>query len=225
MGLEFRPEQDTEVFAYRERVSGALAEFLAANNLEFIVGISGGTETQSADNVTAMIADFIANIKDSRCAILTGGTKGGVPEIGIQIARASALPTVGVFPARGRKYALFDDLDLAIETLPPTIGEGDFGTETPTFVQLLDGAAVIGGSFGTLTEVATIMKVNNGRIKKGIQPIYLCPIQGTGGVADAIATMPGIDQLAPCLPDCAIRTGKQAALFLKSRLSSTGTTY
>lgn len=218
MSHELQPSLNETTTGYRNRVSNALSSFLTENNLQFVIGLSGGSEHLTQREAIGLISDFVDTIQDSRCAILTGGTQGGIPEWGVKIARASSVPTIGVFPSKGRKYALYPELDLAIETHDPTIGEGTFGTETPSFVQLLDGATVIGGSFGTLTEVATILKVNNGRVKKGQNPIYLCPISGTGGVADVLSTLPDIGAVRGCLPEQEIRTGKNAALFLRSKL-------
>lgn len=85
--------------------------------------------------------------------------------MGMEMAKRLDVPTIGVFPKQGRKYALLGALDIAIETSPPDIGDGIFGTEAPTFVNILDGATIIGGSYGTLTEVSTILKTNAKRAR------------------------------------------------------------
>ncbi len=216
---ELQPIQTTEIEDYRYRVKNALSDFMNENELKFIVGISGGAENITDKQATCLIADFIINIQDSRCAILTGGTQGGIPELGVRIAKASSIPTVGLFPKRGRKYALYNELDLVIETVDPTIGEGNFGTETPSFVNLLDGATIIGGGFGTLTEATTILKTNTSRVRYNEKPIYLCPVTGTGGAADVIKNLPDLNPIRDCLPDRDIYTGADAARFLKYKLT------
>lgn len=220
MNKEIKPQQNSAIDEYRQEVSSNVYEFMKKNSLLYIVGISGGADHIAEKKAEWIITEFIHGIKDMPYAILTGGTQGGIPEIGTKIAKSQKVPTIGIFPEQGKKYALYNDLDLAIQTYPPAIGAGTFGSETPSFVNLLNGAAVIGGSFGTLTEVSTILKTNTGRIKKKEGLIYLCPIKGTGGVADAIGNLPGMENLTQCLPEYEIRDGLNAARFFRSRLTT-----
>lgn len=158
---------------------------------------------------------------------MTGGTEGGVPQLGVETARRLNVPTIGVFPKQGRKYALLDALDIAIETSPPDIGDGIFGTETPTFVNMLDGATIIGGSYGTLTEVSTILKTNAKRARDrsrnvgdALPPLYFAPIAGTGGAADlaySIVNDTNVD-IGPSIPSKPTFDGCGAAKFIMSNL-------
>lgn len=211
-----------ELDRYRDEVRGAINQFMSDNDIQFVIGLSGGASESTPEKqrqTTEFITDFITSIGDLPCSILTGGTSGGVPELGIRIARASSIPTIGVFPEQGRKYALHSELDLAIETIPPLVGDGLFGTETPTFVNMLDGAAVIGGGTGTLIEIATILKTNSKLIRLERDPIYLCPINGSGGAADMTYALPDIDAaVLSSLPGSPIVNGAQAAEFLKTKL-------
>lgn len=218
MGVEVLQNPGYSTNQHRERVEDAVRDLLARDNLKAILALSGGSEDGSEEMIVNILKDLILNVKDFPVAILTGGTEGGIPEIGIRVAREFSVPTIGVFPPRARRYALFDYLDLAIETLPPSVGNASFGTETPSFVNLANGIAVVGGSFGTLTEIATALKVNAGRIKNGETPIYICPIQGTGGVADIISSLPGIEKVRLSLPERSITTGAEAASFFRDRL-------
>ena len=119
-------------------------------------------------------------------------------------------------------------LDLAIEISPPDIGEGIFGTETPSFVNMLDGAMIIGGEYGTLTEAATILKVNTKRVRDRSRgqsvkhPIYLAPIAGSGGAADIIySTIRVMDcDTGDCIPNNPIYSGSEAADFIICNMSS-----
>lgn len=220
MGVEILQNPDYSIAQHRERVEDAVRDLLVRNNLKSILAFSGGSEKGSEEMIVEILKDLILNVKGLPVAILTGGTKGGVPEIGIRVARESSIPTIGVFPPRARKYVMLDDLDLAIETLPPSVGSASFGTETPSFVSLANGIAVVGGGFGTLTEIATALKVNLGRIKKGETPIYICPVQGTGGVADIIPSLPGIEKVGLSLPSSRVTTGSEAASFFREKLAS-----
>lgn len=219
MGVEVLQDPDYSVHQHKERVDDAVQNLLAKNNLKAILALSGGSEEGSEDVIADILRDLILNVRDLPVAILTGGTKGGVPEIGIRVARESSVPTIGVFPSRARSYALLDDLDIAIETLPPSVGSPSFGTETPSFVNLANGIAVVGGGFGTLTEISTALKVNMGRIRKNETPIYICPIQGTGGAADIISDLPGIEKVGLSLPHTKISTGLEAARFFRSKFA------
>ena len=220
MAIEIIPIGNRSVEYNREVLKNALRGFLAKNNLEAVLAISGTSNPQEVEKTIEIITSLIENLDGLPVAILTGGTKDGVPEIGLRIAKSRSIPTIGVFPEHGRRYALYDQMDLAIEVLPPSFGSSTFGTETPTFVNLTDGVVVIGGGFGTLTEVATLLKINNSRIKKGLRPKYVCPIKNTGGVADIIETLPGIISVGACLPPFPINNGKEAAKFLRSRLTA-----
>ncbi len=210
--------ESSELQRYREEVDEVVKKFMQDNGIEAVIGLSGDASSSSEDEVTKIVKDLIANMKGLPYAILTGGTQGGVPQLGIQIAKEAKVPTIGVYPEQGRKKSLGDALDLEIEASPPMYGPGKYGSETPTFVNLLGGAAVIGGGFGTLTEVSTLLKINKMRLDGNETPIFLSPISGTGGVADAIHTLPGIDKVAPSLPIEPITTGADAALFLKNKL-------
>ncbi|MBI2594138.1 hypothetical protein HYW39_00390, partial [Candidatus Curtissbacteria bacterium] len=142
MGIEILQDLDYLTSQHRERVGYAVKDLLVRNNLKAILALSGGSEDGSEEMIVGILKDLILNVRGLPVAILTGGTRGGIPDIGIRVARESSIPTIGVFPPRARKIALLDDLDLAIETLPPSIGNASFGTETPSFVNLANGIAV-----------------------------------------------------------------------------------
>ncbi len=215
---------------YRAELVQKVRETLAHNAIRFVLGITGDGGDDHLREAEAAVDGFVEGVRGQGYAILTGGTEGGIPQLGVEVAQKYGVPTIGVFPRQGNKYALFDDLDLAVETTQPDIGDGSFGTETPSFVNLLDGAAVIGGSYGTLVEASTILKVNTKRIsdkekgKDTPEPIFLAPIIGTGGAADHIYEVArvfarGAEQ---CLPevDEPVMTGADAARFLRRKLET-----
>ncbi|MEO8581974.1 MAG: hypothetical protein ABI425_05390 [Patescibacteria group bacterium] len=211
---------EESIEAHLEQVRQALAEFRDKFAVSFIVSISGGAEEHNTTYAHDVISQLIVGLKNSSCAILTGGTQGGIPELGTRIAREHKLSTIAVFPPKAKKYVLFNELDLPIETLPPSVGPAGFGSETPSFAQLPDYAVFIGGSYGTLAEVSTMMKVNTKRKKDNVEPIYIVPIAGSEGVAALIPLLVQLNpSLAFCLPEFELTTGAAAAEFIKETQS------
>ncbi len=203
---------DESVEGHLATISQALTEFRDKFAIQFIVSISGGAEEHNLGRVHQIVTSLIDGLRGAHCAILSGGTQGGIPELATKIARQKKLPTIAVYPKNARKYVLTEDIDLPIETLPPSLGKASFGTETPTFAQLPDYAVVIGGSYGTLAEVSTMLKVNTKRKKDEIEPIRIIPISGSDGIADLIPQLVLLEpNLAYCLPAFPIRTGAEAA--------------
>ncbi len=175
---------------YREELRLRSRQFLQDNSITHVIGMSGDADGDK-NTTERIVEEFIETMQSGSVAILSGGTDGGVPELATRTAKRLGVPTIGVYPQQGRKYALLDNLDFVIETTPPDIGEGVFGTETPTFVNMLDAATIIGGSYGTLIEVTTMFKANIKRFKEidtspgsDVRPIFIAPISGTGGAAD-----------------------------------------
>lgn len=207
---------DESLIAHLEMVQEALGEFRDKFAVSFIVSISGGAKEHNIVYAHNIISQLINGLKESPCAILTGGTEGGIPELGIKIAKENKLPTIAVFPPNAKKYVLFDHIDLPIQTLSPSIGLASFGSETPSFAQLPNYAVFIGGSYGTLVEASTMMKINTKRQRDKVEPIYIVPITGSEGVADFIPILVQLNpNLAYCLPQYQITTGEMAARFIK----------
>lgn len=209
-----------------------VGDFLAQNGLRYVIALIGDSATSgpTADRNTAILTDFFDHLDHrQRYAIQTGGTQGGIPEIGINLARTYGLATVGVYPAAARKYALKQPADLVIETPNLLYGRTSFGSETPTFVNVLDGAVILGGSYGTRAEISTILRVNKSRqdtLRHHPEdttlprPIYLCPVAGTGRSADELVAMPLYEDIGDCLPTPRnlITSGLAAAAFINDRL-------
>ncbi|MFH0936965.1 MAG: hypothetical protein V1808_01580 [Candidatus Daviesbacteria bacterium] len=205
-----------------EMVEDAVKDFKARFGIEAVIGISGGSNVKD-ELASAIILDLLCGLKDRKIAILSGGTDSGVAKVATTIAREFNLPTVGVFPREGKKYVLLDILDLAIESLPPSYGRAGWGTETPTYVELLNGMAVIEGEFGTLVEVGTVLSTNKKRIKDSKSIIYLCPIEGTGKTADIVRILPIVEVQgyylpSYCLPEEKVDNGIDAARFFRRKL-------
>lgn len=209
---------DAGIEAHLQRIGDALVDLRSSYPIDFIVSISGAASEHSAVFAHAAISQIMEGLRRLPCAVLTGGTAGGVPEFATRTAKAVGLPTIAVFPSRAKKHVLFDQIDLPIETLPPSVGKATFGTETPTFAQLPDYAVVIGGSYGTLAEVSTILKINAKRDKDGVRTIDICPLTGSGGVADLIHTLVRLEpSLLSCLPSTDLISGDAIAEYIRMR--------
>jgi predicted Rossmann-fold nucleotide-binding protein len=170
-------EQRLAVFKEQEKISHIIG----------IIGGSGAVSTNSVNLLTNVLSEV--NAKTGRFAVQTGGTTGGVAEAGINIAKSLALPTIGVYPKLGEKYALKDKLDLAISIEAPGYGGQIWGSETPVFVAIPDVFLLVGGEWGTNAEVSMIMKRNKDRIKVGLLPNPIISIVGSGKLADEMTTL------------------------------------
>lgn len=228
MNNEFRFDSK-ELEKHREELQLKIKESLGRQAILHVIGISGGAESDKTEQTEEILEDFIYQLRGGGYAVLTGGTEGGIPEMSIKTAKKFSVPTIGVFPHQGQKYALRDSLDLIIETSPPDIGEGFFGTETPTFINMLDASMIMGGGYGTLVEAGTILKTNEKRIRdkardiKNIKdPIYLAPIVESGGATNHILTIAkDLGKYSKLyMPDSPIYDGTTAAQFILDKLSS-----
>lgn len=168
--------------------------------------------------IQQIVSDTLNPLPRSHIAILTGGTKWGVPRIAAQTAKELGFKTVGVAPLRAHEkgYTLDESvLDLLV-VVPPIIGESRWGDEASVYIKMLDAVIVIGGRSGTLVEVAHLLKRNE---DKKAPTKYIVPISGTGGTADVIPHFPGKPEtMQKCLPSRLITNGEEAARFLKEEL-------
>jgi len=221
----------------RENYSGIFERFKQEHNIKMVIGISGGADESlpgihPEDDVqdlyksfklayhTKIITGFLSQLRDYQVAILTGGTKGGIPELASKIAKSMGFKTIGVHPAVGRKYALDHsllDLSISVDAL---IGEPAWGDEGPVWTALIDAVLVIGGGAGTLTEYAHIQKINESRIKAGKRPKFIVPVFGTGGTAEQIPYLWAKPEVKfNSMPLDRIHSGIGAARFLMDKLS------
>jgi len=209
-----------------------IKEFMTLHGLHKIIGFSGGSDDRlpgispedelhqqfkvfrsSFDR--RIVRDALSVLRGHRVAILTGGTKWGVPETACTMAKEMGFRTIGVFPKAGRKYAMDDSLlDLAI-CVDPLMGESRWGDECPVWVSLCDGIIVIGGGAGTLTECAHIQKINEALVKYNRMPKYIVPIHGTGGVAEQLSQIWAKPEIkAVSMPADRVHNGADAANIL-----------
>lgn len=236
-----------ELEGLRRETEDRVRDFLTNNSLYYILALIGDSDSEGEVVVRnrGILEEFFDHLSDRHLyAVQTGGTEGGLPQYGLELAKEFDLPTIGVYPAASSKYALHEPhhtpADLVVETPDIIYGKTTFGSETPVFVNLLDAAVVLGGGYGTRTEASTILKVNKGRVRDartiakkqasgedvdpakiaGLRPpVYLCPIEGTGKTADELATSAPLEDVGDSMPDPAVRTGEEAAQFISSRLA------
>lgn len=232
-----------ELERLRRETENRVRDFLANNSLHYILALIGDSDSEGEAVVRnrGILEEFFDHLPDRHLyAVQTGGTEGGLPQYGLELAKEFDLPTIGVYPAASSKYALHEPqhtpADLVVETPDIIYGKTTFGSETPVFVNLLDAAVVLGGGYGTRTEASTILKVNKGRVRDAKkraegedvdlarrlalqQPIYLCPIKGTGKTAEELATSAALEDVGNSMPNPAVTTGAEAAQFISSRLA------
>jgi predicted Rossmann-fold nucleotide-binding protein len=213
-----------------------ITEFRKEHGIHRIIGISGGSDDRHAgipddDPLQARFMEFrdafherllhdaLKPLRGYRIGILTGGTRWGIPKTALKIAKQLGFRTIGVLPRAGERYACDGDtVDLQI-IVEPLIGEGFWGDEGAVWTSLIDGLIVIGGSAGTLTELAHIMKINESLCKRGERPKFMVPIHGTGGVAEQLHQLwakPAIRDKS--MPRDRVHTGAKAAQLLIAAL-------
>ncbi len=215
-----------------------IADFKHKHGLHKIIAFSGGADAElsgiskedplqsqykqcAAAIEERLIGDAIGKFRGHRIAILTGGTKWGVPKTAAIEAKKCGLKTIGVFPITGKKHALGEDLlDLAL-CIEPMYGESRWGDESSVFTNLLDGVIVYGGGAGTLTECAHLLKINEALLKSGDASLkYIVPLAGTGGVADGLPFIwakPEVRNL--CMPNRRVTGGAEAADIIIEKLN------
>lgn len=110
----------------RIETMAAIRNCMARCAIEYVIGISGSADGKNSLRAPDIVESFMSKLQYNNCAILTGGTEGGLPQLGIEVAKKYDIPTIGVFPKQGAKYALKNLLDLAIENFAPRYRRGYF---------------------------------------------------------------------------------------------------
>lgn len=223
------------IISEEKNYSAMFDTFMQYHGLHKIVAFSGGSDVSlegvedeelqknylrvEEKKVEDIIDQAIRKFQGCKIAILSGGTKWGVPKTAILKARKYNLKTIGIYPETGEKHALGEDLlDLSI-CVKPIIGKSYWGDESHIFAKLLDGVIVYGGGAGTLVEMSHLLKMNEVTIKNGTLLKYIVPISGTGGVADSISFLWGkVESRDKSMPTKRIFRGIDAADFLIKKL-------
>lgn len=217
-------------------------DFKVRHGIQKIIAFSGGADVNlsgvSSDNplhkqysaiisklFENIIEDCIAKLVNMDIAILTGGTKWGVPYYALKKAKEYGFKTIGVYPEMGGKHACHDLLDLDI-CVPSMYGDSYWGDESSVFCKLLDADVVIGGGSGTLIECMHILKANetihsrNQKSKSNTPLKYIIPISGTGGTADSLHFVSAKKEiLSESMPEEKVQSGLRAADILIETLN------
>ena len=194
-----------------------ISEFTASRSIQKIIGFSGGSD-DNEEMLRYQVRNAMNFLVNKPIAILSGGTKYGMPRIACEEAKRLNLPTIGVMPSRAvEKKQDILDLDFRI-IVPPRCGNSEFGDESEVFAKIADGIIYLGGMYGTLIEYAHVMKINQGRVKKGGKIVYVAPIQGFGGVSEFAMTLPMPEEFKKCLPENPVHSGEDAASYLLQML-------
>ena len=156
-----------------------------------------------ADRTEQLVQEFLQKFAglEHHIAILTGGTKNGIPEKVSNAAKQQGFKTIGIYPETGCKHFLGDDIiDIPI-CITSTYQDckqsihwatsSYWGDESSMFAKTLDAVVVIGGSAGTLIEMAYVLKMNAAILKAkkkgeaGSNKLkYIVPVSGFGGVSE-----------------------------------------
>lgn len=183
-----------------------LDAFLARYADAYRIAFSGGAEADR-EAVIRWICEFLDALRDEQVLVVTGGTAGGVPGAASAAAAERQLPLLGVLPKRGWKYVapeftfaadvatpdvVSPDHRKCCVIVPPLFGESTWGDATSMFVAIADAIVAIGGSWGTCTELALALKVNESRLRRGESPIVVLPVGWFPGVADHLMRSPWI---------------------------------
>lgn len=204
-------------------VNQALTEHvfdLRQKGIEYFIAFSGGSNVPE-EKIDQILSDAFHHLAGySNVAIITGGTKGGLPGGAALAAQESGLITYGIFPETGSKYAVREQLT-RVEIVEPRFGRSEWGDEAEIFAKLANGVVMIEGANGTLIEYAHLMKINERRLKADSEqsPIYIAPVEGLGGVSEIIRShlifKPGLEAV---LPDKPITNGGVAIDYLIEKL-------
>ncbi len=223
--------------APHENCTEHLAKFCLQHGVKHIVAFAGGSNSKGdhlSDEETRkafqnyqsrftrqVLWEACAALKSYPVAILTGGTKDGVPEIGAKAAKDSGLKTIGIFPSVAKEDSILADLDIAFR-VGPFYKSGNWGDESPFWSSVCDAVIVLGGASGTLIEMAHIMKINEGVAKtraknpdSDIKFKHIVPVHGLGGVAEQIQFVWAMHEVRDaCMPKDIIKNGQGAAQYI-----------
>ncbi len=211
-------------------------EFKKQHGIHHIIAFSGGADAElpgvaGDDPLQKLYGQFVSSyeqqlvgqtldiLRHYRIAVLSGGTKYGVPKTAILAAQQRNIKTIGVFPKIAEEGGkVVDGIDLPI-CVEPRYGQSRWGDEASVFAKLLDAVIVIAGKAGTLIEIAHILKMNEVLKKTGVTLKLILPMHGTGGVADGMPFIWGKQQIKnACIPSKPIETGSQAGRYLDESL-------
>lgn len=196
-----------------------LAVFRAQHAGKRFIAISGDSDTQTEKAVRDFLDAFLDALPHDQVVLITGGTRGGVPEYATIAGKTRQLPVIGTVPERAiGTDKILPTLDLVVG-VEPRYGVSEWGDESELFVKLADAIVFLGGNWGTALEFTRAMKINTGRVRHGKQPIYLIPIFSFVGIPRALWAQAhtSVELMQACFPDAPISSPQVAAAFLREK--------
>lgn len=182
-------------------------EFLDNPEVENAIWFIGGADCSDV-NVGDIVDEAMQMFEGENIGVVTGGTKGGLPEIAAKKAQEYDMPTLGIYPERGEKY-FFEEANDYGAMVSPTYGESSWGDESELGAKIVDGAIVFGGSEGTMAEYSLSQKDDSA---------YAVAIDGTGGLADDLQDMTVYTE-SEHTPSTNVENGAKAAKFILNNLN------
>ena len=156
------------------------------------------------------IKRFLGPLRNHGLTIVTSGTNRGVPRIAAELSSAMGFPLVYVHPERAHKYLNIQTKAHLEICLPPRIGDSEWGDDSADLIKLSDALLILGGSTGTLTEIAHAFKVNESRIRNDSRLIFMVAIHGFGGAGDQLHTLCYSPELrSKCMPPRLVYEGQE----------------
>lgn len=162
--------------------------FKESEGFTHVIGIIGGSSVENIPYYHNLITSQLAIVKQQLgiFAITSGGTQGGVPEMALDIGYELGLPTIGVFPEAKCKYSVPDKTSFSIAVPSHPMTEVTWGIETPVLIGIPDAFLLVGGAWGSLTEVSMIMKRNESLLRHGHRAVPIVSITPDSGISRAI---------------------------------------
>ena len=163
------------------------------------IGIIGGSDDKNLQSYEEILLQTFESVKLNfgKFAVVSGGTRGGVPESALKIAKIMELPTIGVYPLEKAEKVAFEKVDFTIAVPPQPLSNIKWGIETSTLVGIPDVFILIDGGWGTLTEISMIMKRNLWLADKKLPLTPVIGLAGSGGVADILTNLAHVLTTAP----------------------------
>lgn len=196
-----------------------LAVFRAQHAGKRFIAISGGADAQTETAAHDFLDAFFAELPIDRVVLITGGTRGGIPEYATMAGKAQGFPVIGIVPERAvGTDKILPVLDLVV-SVEPRYGASEWGDESELFVKLADAIIFLGGNWGAALEFTRAMKINTGRVRHREPPIYLIPVLSFVGIPSALWTQAhtSIELMQACFPDAPTSAPHEAAAFLREK--------
>lgn len=165
--------------------------FKERENFSHVVGIIGGSEAENIPYYQRLLVEQLNIVKQQvgNFAIVSGGTEGGIPEMALDVGMELGLPTIGVFPEQKSKYAMPQKTSFSISVPSHPLSQVSWGVETPTLIGIPDAFLLIGGGWGSLTEISMIMKRNESLLRNGRKPIPVISVTPESELSAAVESL------------------------------------